>query len=329
MDNKASLTFNKIDGIFKKIADRALENYLLSEKDPEEISKESLFDAALESFKDEVEEADPVYKINDATYIMEVEEDAFRYTGEKWIQHANGIRMKFADLKEFFRNNVASRKDIKNLKTISGLASQHATYYFLVYDKILKHLPKKSEAPKTIERNNYVIVIDEINRANISRVFGELITLIEPDKRSHGGIPLKAKLPSGDIFCVPSNLYLIGTMNTADKSIALLDIALRRRFEFVSMYPKYDVNGHEIYDVDILRSLNEQIIGSKGHDFQIGHSYFMKENNDLVQRMNNKVIPLLLEYYMNDDKEVKNILYKAGLEVEPDSWPIRINGRRG
>ena len=175
---------------------------------------------------------------------------------------------------------------------------------------------------------NYVIIIDEINRANISRVFGELITLIEPDKRSHGEIPMEARLPSGDKFIVPSNLFIIGTMNTADKSIALLDIALRRRFEFESMYPKYEIEDHEIYDVEILKSINKQIIDTKGHDFQIGHSYFMGENNDLVKRMNLKVIPLLMEYYMNDEKEVKSILINAGLQLEEDHWPLRITGKR-
>jgi 5-methylcytosine-specific restriction protein B len=117
-------------------------------------------------------------------------------------------------------------------------------------------------------------------------------------------------------------------MNTADKSIALLDIALRRRFEFEAMYPKYEIEGKEIFDVDILKKINEQIIKSKGHDFQIGHSYFMDENRDLIQRMNKKVIPLLLEYYMNDEKEVKGILFNAGLQVEENSWPIRITGKR-
>src|SRR5690606_36865666 len=116
-------------------------------------------------------------------------------------------------------------------------------------------------------------------------VFGELITLIEPDERSHGKIPMEVRLPSGDKFMVPSNLHLIGTMNTADKSIALLDIALRRRFVFEALYPKYEIDGEEIFDVDILKKINEQIIKSKGHDFQIRHAYFMGENNDLVKRM--------------------------------------------
>jgi hypothetical protein len=327
-DNKSSLTFDKKDGVFKKIAEKALENIKLSEKAPEELSNEALFDNALEKFKEVVEENEVNYTINETAYIMEVEEDAFRYTGEKWTNHANGLRMKFSDLKEFYKNGVKSRKDIKHLSNISGLAGQHATYYFLVYEKIIKLLPKKIDAPIKVERKNYVIVIDEINRANISRVFGELITLIEPDKRSHGEIPLEAKLPSGDYFIVPSNLYIIGTMNTADKSIALLDIALRRRFEFESMYPLYEIKGTEIYDKDILLKINEQIIKSKGHDFQIGHAYFMGENKDLIQRMNKKVIPLLLEYFMNDEKEVKGILFNAGLQVEENSWPIKIKGKR-
>lgn len=326
-DNKSSLVFDKKDGVFKKIADKALENLKLIQKAPAELSSEAKFDKALELFSDKILESEDKFKINDTAYIFEVEEDAFRYTGEKWTNHANGLRMKFTDLKEFYRNNVKSRKDIKGLSSISGLANQHATYYYLVFAEIIKLLPKKAEEPKKVTRKNFVIIIDEINRANISRVFGELITLIEPDKRSHGSIPLEARLPSGDPFIVPSNLFIIGTMNTADKSIALLDIALRRRFEFESMYPKYEITGQEIYDVEILKKINEQIIKSKGHDFQIGHAYFMGDNKGLVQRMNKKVIPLLLEYYMNDEKEVKGILNSAGLIIEENSWPLKISGK--
>ena len=326
-DNKSSLVFDKKDGVFKKIADKALENLKLVEKAPEELSNEAKFDKGLEHFADKVLESEDNFKINDTAYIFEVEEDAFRYTGQRWTNHTNGLRMKFSDLKEFYRNDVKSRKDIKKLDNISGLANQHATYYYLVYSEILKLLPKKAEGLKKVRRKNYVIIIDEINRANISRVFGELITLIEPDKRSHGKIPLEAKLPSGDPFIVPSNLFIIGTMNTADKSIALLDIALRRRFEFESMYPKYKIEGQEIYDVDILKKINQQIIKSKGHDFQIGHAYFMGENKNLIERMNKKVIPLLLEYYMNDEKEVKGILNSAGLTIEENNWPLKITGK--
>jgi len=328
VDNDTSLTFDRKDGIFKMISDRALENLTLSKKAPEEVSKDVLFDNALEDFIEKVQDSEDGFHIDDSVaYITEVLDNSFRYKGPNW---GHSSLMKFKDLKELNRNDVQSRKDIKKLTSISGLANQHASYFLRVYNEIVKLLPEQEvvDTSTKVERNNYVIIIDEINRANISRVFGELITLIEPDKRSHGAIPLKATLPSGEEFIVPSNLYIIGTMNTADKSIALLDIALRRRFEFVAMYPKYTITGHEIYDVDILEKINKKIIEKKGHDFQIGHSYFMGDNKDLLNRMNVKVIPLLLEYFMNDEKEVKEILNHANLEIESDSWPIRIIRKR-
>jgi 5-methylcytosine-specific restriction protein B len=231
--------------------------------------------------------------------------------------------MKFSDLKEFFIQDVKTRKDILQLTTVNGLAKQDATYFLEVYKKILKHLPPKDmNHVERVQKENFVIIIDEINRANISRVFGELITLIEPDKRSHGAIPMEVQLPSGDYFKVPSNLYIIGTMNTADKSIALLDIALRRRFEFEALYPRYDLKG--LHAKETLRNINDQIVKSKGYDFQIGHGYFMGDNWDYKKQMNNKIIPLLLEYYMNDKKEVVGILKNAEVDIDDGKWPLTV-----
>jgi 5-methylcytosine-specific restriction protein B len=320
-ENGKQLTFEKKDGVFKRIADRALDNLKLSEKAPNELSNEALFDKALDDFKESILESEDKYQINETAHIYEVEKEAFRYTGEKW-GYINGLRMKFVDLKEFYRNNVKSRKDVKSLTSISGLANQHATYYYLVYEQILKHLPKEIENPVKVEHKNFVIIIDEINRANISRVFGELITLIEEDKRSHGAIPMRVTLPSGDPFIVPSNLYIIGTMNTADKSIALLDIALRRRFDFVPMYPLYDELEKPIYDVEILQKINDAILSRKNHDFTIGHAYFMGKNYTLENTINKKVIPLLLEYFMNDEKEITSILQVAGIKI--GGWPLKM-----
>jgi len=324
------LKFKKSDGIFKVIADRALSNIKESEKAPEELSQVNAFSEALEILKDKILESDEPIKINETAYFTAVEDDAFRYSGDNWTLNDkgfNGFRMKYSDLARFFEEGVEERREIKNLENISGLAKQHATYFIKAFELVKSLMPKSITKTQKTDKKNYVIIIDEINRANISRVFGELITLIEPDKRSHGTIPLEARLPSGDPFIVPSNLFIIGTMNTADKSIALLDIALRRRFEFESMYPKYEIKNQEIYDVEILEKINKQIIKSKGHDFQIGHAYFMGDNKDLVQRMNKKVIPLLLEYYMNDEKEVKGILNSAGLIIEENSWPLKISGK--
>ncbi len=322
VENGSALTFHKKEGVFKRIADKALENLKLASKNTEEISKEVLFDTALENFKESILDTEDKYAINDAVFIFDIDQEAFRYTGANWENHSNGIRMKFSDLKEFYRNNVQSRKDIKSLTTISGLANQHATYYLLVYHAILKFLPSKVQQVAKIEKKNYVIIIDEINRANISRVFGELITLIEPDKRFGGKIPMGVTLPSGDPFMVPDNLYIIGTMNTADKSIALLDIALRRRFEFVPMYPQYEIEGQNIYYPEVLKAINEKICKLKTRDFQIGHSYFM-ENSNLEHIMNRKVIPLLLEYFMNDEKTVREIITVINGTIDTECWPMK------
>ncbi|WP_179375720.1 McrB family protein [Winogradskyella wichelsiae] len=326
-EENEQLKFKKSNGVFKIIADRALSNIKESEKDPEELSQVNAFSEALEILKDKILESDEPIKINETAYFTAVEDDAFRYSGDSWTLNDKGFndfRMKYSDLVRFFEEGVKERREIKNLENISRLAKQHATYFIKAFELVKSLMPKSINKTLKTDKKNYVIIIDEINRANISRVFGELITLIEPDKRSHGAIPLEARLPSGDLFIVPSNLFIIGTMNTADKSIALLDIALRRRFEFESMYPKYEIENQEIYDVEILEKINKQIIKSKGHDFQIGHAYFMGDNKDLIQRMNKKVIPLLLEYYMNDEKEVKGILNSAGLIIEENSWPLRI-----
>lgn len=320
----SSLSFKKVDGIFKKIADKALQNLLDSEKPEEVISDETAFDIALEKYKDSFESTiinGNNHRINETAYIFEVENDAFRYTAQSWSAHQNGLRMKFSDLKTFHLNKVESRQDVKKLENISGLANQHASYYFKVYEQIKTYLPTEIITSNKIEKKNYVIIIDEINRANISRVFGELITLIESDKRSHGSLPMTVTLPSGDKFQVPSNLYIIGTMNTADKSIALLDIALRRRFQFIPKYPDPEL---AIIGDDIMRKLNEIIVKEKHRDFQIGHAYFMKENDSLENIMNFEIIPLLMEYFMNNEKEVIDILKQTGLTLKKQDFPIEV-----
>ena len=312
-DNSSSLTFEKKDGVFKKIEDRALRNIDAFEN-PQKAKKDFdiVFKEIIQPLNDGSIEEIEIKMKKSAYFLTEV--------SEKTIE---------------FRKNIGDSKHTLSINTLRKMYENESNdiilgglqpYYNPLLDLILEKGKSNISNPS---KENYVIIIDEINRANISRVFGELITLIEPDKRSNGKIPLEAKLPSGDTFMVPSNLYIIGTMNTADKSIALLDIALRRRFEFESMYPLYEIDGNEIYDKDILFKINERIIELKGHDFQIGHSYFMNENKDLAERMNKKVIPLLLEYFMNDKKEVKGILDYAGLEVDEKSWPLKISGKRG
>ena len=172
---------------------------------------------------------------------------------------------------------------------------------------------------------NYIIIIDEINRASISKTFGELITLIEDDKRWGEADAISVILPSGDQFAVPNNLYIIGTMNSADKSISLIDTALRRRFEFVEFIPNLTL----IEDVklrQVLKKLNDGIINElNSTDLLIGHSYFLhKSEEDLCNIMNRSIIPLLYEYFFDDTRKVKARVEDAitGLNVEVEAGSI-------
>jgi len=159
------------------------------------------------------------------------------------------------------------------------------------------------------ETSKVVLIIDEINRANISRVFGELITLIEGDKRIGGKHQLILTLPNGKKLGVPANLIIMGTMNTADKSLALLDVALRRRFEFKGLFPKENLVDDKTLK-KVFKELNKQILKEKkSPNLLIGHSYFMDENEkDLEDIFNNRVIPLLNEYFMGNRENVEKLL---------------------
>lgn len=180
---------------------------------------------------------------------------------------------------------------------------------FVPVDGVFKRIADRAMLDQD---NDYVIIIDEINRANISKVFGELITLIEADKRWGESNALSVTLPYGDVFAVPNNLFIVGTMNSADKSISLIDTALRRRFEFIEVIPDASV----IQDAalrGVLEKLNTSLVKElDSTDLLIGHAYFVgKKEDDLCSIFNRSIIPLLYEYFYDNSKKVKEQLKNA------------------
>ena len=181
---------------------------------------------------------------------------------------------------------------------------------------------KLCEKAKKDESQNYVMIIDEINRGNVANIFGELISLIEDDKRLGAREELRAELPySHTIFSVPKNVYIIGTMNTADRSVEALDSALRRRFTFKEMMPKSELVPEENNVRNIFEIINQRIEVLKDREHQIGHSYFMGVNSEegLKAVFYDKIIPLLQEYFYGDYEKIQLVLGEGFVKKESES----------
>lgn len=188
-----------------------------------------------------------------------------------------------------------------------------------VKNGIFKELCAKAKKDKS---QNYVMIIDENNRGNVANIFGELISLIEDDKRCGASEELCAELPySHDIFSVPKNVYIIGTMNTADRSVEALDSALRRRFTFKEMMPKSELVPKENDVRSIFEIINQRIEVLKDREHQIGHSYFMgvEKEDDLKGVFYDKIIPLLQEYFYGDYEKIQLVLGEGFVKKESES----------
>ena len=239
---------------------------------------------------------------------------------------------RFKDLKkegrvEFvtFHQNYAYEDFIEGIRPLlkaEGDAGVHGEddstgreLHYVLRDGIFKKIAKQARKDPS---NRYVLIIDEINRGNIAKIFGELITLIEPSKRTKEGAVEAAEvmLPySQKPFSVPANLYLIGTMNTADRSIALLDVALRRRFNFVERMPNPDHESIEknIEGVDgrcLLKAINRRIVEKLDRERQIGHTFLIDVQtlDELKRVFQNQIIPLLQEYFYDDYEKMRAVL---------------------
>jgi 5-methylcytosine-specific restriction endonuclease McrBC GTP-binding regulatory subunit McrB len=228
--------------------------------------------------------------------------------------------------------NVSPERFIQNSQI-----SQMTIYQFDKVNIVLEAFKDLTNNQKGIvTQKPFVLIIDEINRGNVSKIFGELITLIEDSKRIGKSEELKAILPySKDTFGVPDNVHIIGTMNTADRSVEALDTALRRRFEFIEMMPntkmftgvaEYNFNGINVSE--ILTTLNNRIEVLLGRDHQIGHSFFILNQDNkgnytetiaakLYTAFNKNIIPLLQEYFYGDYNKIGLVLGDAFVTKTP------------
>ena len=232
-----------------------------------------------------------------------------------------------------FHQSMSYEDFVEGIKPVMTSASEESVGY-RIEDGIFKKIAlKAAKAKKTAADSgniNYVLIIDEINRGNIANIFGELITLIEDSKRAGEKEAISVKLPySKETFSVPNNLYIIGTMNTADRSVDALDSALRRRFVFEEMMPCPDllkdvkVKNLDISLKDLLETINGRIEVLKDREHQIGHSYFMGfvkgdaceiEAEKLLPVFKNNIIPLLQEYFYGDYEKILLVLGDGFIE---------------
>ena len=311
-------TKNKILGEF---AQKALKNYQDSNKESTTLSFEKWFDEKLSDFKEHVEEIaekeENGFALTDNVSIYPSDDlDAFRYKGANWATPTMH-RLRFTDIKLLYDYNVDSLKAVKSVPGISGSAIQHKTYYFnllLKFKEFLKAQPKFESKDEKTQQLNYVLIIDEINRANLPAVLGELIYALEYRGEKVQGM---YSINGNYDLILPPNLFIIGTMNTADRSVGHIDYAIRRRFAFVDILPSLDViklleakslfikvaslfikNDLTSYkEYDTLISSDYLAEEFRPEDIWLGHSYFLaKDIPEMRIKLKYEIIPILKEY---------------------------------
>lgn len=305
--DNGSISYDVEDGVFKQIVTEATKYRTFQES----MTQQS-FDSCWEAFCAELAESEFV---------------------EVPMSKVSFKVIDFNDKRIFFEKQGGSKDHTLSINTLRAIFNGEREYksglgvYYRPLVSYLKGLVSPTEL-NNIERKNFVLIIDEINRGNISKIFGELITLIEPSKRLGKNEKLDTVLPySGDVFAVPDNLYIIGTMNTADRSLAMMDTALRRRFDFIEMMPQPELfRGKKVKDIDLeqlLETMNKRIEVLYDREHTLGHAFFIPvldalnvggdnaQNNafcELKNTFKNKIIPLLEEYFFEDWNKIRLVL---------------------
>ncbi|EAH6566104.1 AAA family ATPase [Campylobacter coli] len=340
--NSQEIQYEIKDGIFKDICNRALENYENSNLNTEELREKIKLREKVEKFLNRLLETnEPISKTKGGNFFINSFNNNTIEIYSEDVERFDGIfKLSLSTFITLLKSNIEFNSAVEMFKKVfdRDYADRTHTYYFNLVNKFKEY--EKQAVLKTEDNkissnslNSYIIIIDEINRGNVSKIFGELITLIEPSKRIGESEELKVTLPySGKKFGVPKNVYILGTMNTADRSITSLDTALRRRFEFVEMMPDVSKLSDNCEGVDLqklLEAINTRIEYLLDREKTIGHAFFIGVENleDLKKVFQNKIIPLLQEYFYNDYALISAVLNDNGMiykDKEDDKYLQKI-----
>ena len=288
---------NKILGTFAK---EAFNNWHKAQQNTQTLKEEEVFEAFIEHIKEELaQNEDYKYPLTEAVYIFDADDKRFKYKGDNWEAHRKGLNMNYIDIKRIIESGIKDRQGITKLTNIGGLARQHASYFLRIIEKYYEFRKNYNPIIDKIPLKSFVLIIDEINRANLSSVLGELIYALEYRGEA---VQSMYTIEGENNLILPPNLYIIGTMNTADRSVGHIDYAIRRRFAFVNILPKDLTNelGDQFDSVlfaKVTDLFNTNLSPEfKKEDVQLGHSYFITKNTPIDIRWEYEIKPILLEY---------------------------------
>ena len=316
-DNKIEyITENKVLAKFAKLA---AENWKLSSSDTVKfVAIENWVQSTIDDFKEYLlnylDENDEKLMITPKVYISRITDNSIRYNSDAW-EVDGGVPV--SDLLKMYLAGITQRREVKELATLTKTAKSLATYWFKILELFKKYIDdnklKYDEVVSLSEEKKYILIIDEINRANLPAVLGELIYALE-----YRGEKVESMydIDEDNSLVIPPNLLIIGTMNTSDRSVGHIDYAIRRRFAFVDILPK--ILDDENFEADYFKKVSELFISNfdeyvenqeiilvksqylseefRPEDVWLGHSYFITKDIDFVTRLKYEIKPILKEY---------------------------------